>query len=224
MALIEFITTFSVGIAASGNPCVVPLYPGFIAYLANKSQTLTGRKAESLLGLLVVLGVVTSMLAIGGVVTVARTSVVSVLRYATPAVDAFLIALGAILISGWQPWARLRPITVPRVSNPLLQAFLYGTLYGPITVPCNLPLLLSVVAFSLSSTELIEGIFIFLVFGLGFGVPLVVLSVAAKAQKDWLIRQLKSRYRQVNIVAGILLIGIGVYDLILISQFLKIFA
>ena len=114
--------------------------------------------------------------------------------------------------------------TVPRVSNPLLQAFLYGTLYGPITVPCNLPLLLSVVAFSLSSTELIEGIFIFLVFGLGFGVPLVVLSVAAKAQKDWLIRQLKSRYRQVNIFAGILLIGIGVYDLILISQFLKIFA
>lgn len=224
MSLVEVVATFSIGIYASGNPCVLPLYPGFIAYLGNQSQKLTGRKAESLLGLLVLLGVVTSMLAIGGFVTIAKISVVSVLRYVTPAVDAFLIALGGILILGWQPWARLRPPTVPKISNPLAQAFLYGALYGPITVPCNLPLLLSVVAFSLSSAELLEGIFIFFVFGLGFGVPLLVLSVAAKARKDWLIREMKSRYRLINILAGITLIGIGVYDLILIYQFLRIFA
>ena len=72
MSLVEFATAFSLGIAASSNPCVIPLYPGFIAYLG-KAGRFTGRTSEYLLGLFVLLGVTTSMLAIGGLITIARS-------------------------------------------------------------------------------------------------------------------------------------------------------
>ncbi len=221
MSLIEFAAVFSLGVAASSNPCVLPLYPGFLAYLG-KAGKFTGRVSEYLLGLFVLLGVTSSMLTIGAVITIARVSALSVLRYATPVVDIFLIALGAVLISGRQPWARLRPPSLPKVSNPVLQAYIYGALYGPITLPCNLPLLLSAVGFSVSAADLLGGITTFVTFALGFGLPLIVLSVAASGQRKWLLRNLIARHKLINVAAGAILIGIGVYDLVLVSQLISI--
>ncbi len=223
VALIEILAAFLFGVAASSNPCVLPLYPGFLAYLVSRSQRLTNRRAELMLGLLVLLGVIISMLVFGVVITLAKTSASSLLSYTAPAVDLFLIFMGVVLISGREPWSRLRTFSVPRVSNPFVEAFLYGALYGPITVPCNLPLLLAVVAFSATVFDLLGSLLVFFTFGLGFGLPLIVLSVAVKVQRDWVIHQLRIRHREINILAVLTLIGIGVYECICRPQYLGMF-
>jgi cytochrome c-type biogenesis protein len=86
-------------------------------------------------------------------------------------------------------------------------------LYGPIALPCSGPLLVSIFALSLTASEAIAKLGTFFWFGLGFGLPLLVLSFLSAANQRWLIRQFTLHGRLINIVGGVLLIGIGVYGL-----------
>ena len=54
----------------------------------------------------------------------------------------------------------------------------------------------------------------FLLFGLGFGLPLVVLSfltgLRAQAVVRWIVRQ----HRRIEILAGALLVAVAIFDLV----------
>ncbi|MEO8632728.1 MAG: hypothetical protein ABI466_05160, partial [Chloroflexota bacterium] len=54
----------------------------------------------------------------------------------------------------------------------------------------------------------------FLIFGLGFGMPLFVISLLAPAQQSWLLRQVTRHYTLATRLAGVLLIVVGVSDLL----------
>jgi len=54
---------------------------------------------------------------------------------------------------------------------------------------------------------------IFLWFGLSFGVPLLALSLLSGAVQRHITRWFARHARLVNLVGGVLLVGIGVYDL-----------
>jgi len=62
--------------------------------------------------------------------------------------------------------------------------------------------------------EVFSKLWIFLSFGLGFGMPLLILSLLSGA----LQRQLTSLFARhspiINIIGGLLLIGIAIYDLV----------
>jgi len=53
----------------------------------------------------------------------------------------------------------------------------------------------------------------FLWFGLGFGLPLLVLSFLSGVAQRWITRQFAMRARLINTLSGVLLISVGVYDL-----------
>jgi cytochrome c-type biogenesis protein len=52
----EAVTAFSVGLLASFSPCVLPLYPGFLAYLSG-GQWATDSRRRYFLGFFVLAGV-----------------------------------------------------------------------------------------------------------------------------------------------------------------------
>ena len=52
----ELIAVFGAGLASAASPCLLPLDPGFIAYLTANAGTLHARRASGLLGLLVLAG------------------------------------------------------------------------------------------------------------------------------------------------------------------------
>lgn len=51
--------------------------------------------------------------------------------------------------------------------------------------------------------------------GLGFGLPLVVLSLLAGTRQRQIVRYVTKRHRAIEIVSGVLLVAVGVGDLIL---------
>jgi cytochrome c-type biogenesis protein len=57
-------------------------------------------------------------------------------------------------------------------------------------------------------------LWVFLWFGLGFGLPLLVLSLFSGAFQRQLTLWFARHSRLINILAGLLLIGVAVYDLI----------
>jgi cytochrome c-type biogenesis protein len=70
----------------------------------------------------------------------------------------------------------------------------------------------SIFALSLTAGEVFSQLSIFLWFGLGFGLPLLALSFLSGASQRWITRQFAVHAQMVNIVGGLLLIGIGLYD------------
>jgi cytochrome c-type biogenesis protein len=208
----EIATAFTIGLLATSSPCILPLYPGFLAFLSSNTKMNTQFKRWPL-GFLVLAGVMSMMLVLGGVISLLSISIGSTLRILIPITDLILIVLGLFLLFNINPFKHMPQWTVPATKNPYTTAYLYGLLYGPLTLPCSGPLIISIFAVSLTAGEVFSRLGTFFWFGLGFGTPLLLLSFLGTAAQRWITRTTAINNRWVTLVAGLLLLGIGIYDL-----------
>jgi len=205
--------SFSLGLASAASPCLLPLYPSFLAYLTANTQNLEGRRGTGLLGLLILFGVLTTMLGVAIVLIAVAIPIGFVLGYAILIVDALLIGLGLLLLAGRNPFERLPGTGVPIVRDPFAQAYLYGLMLGPLALPCAGAFVLALIAYSVGLDETLPRIATFIAYGLGFGLPLVILSLLAGARREQVVRFITGHYRPIEIVGGLLLVGVGLWDL-----------
>lgn len=207
------LTSLALGLLATASPCVLPLYPGFLAYIAGGQEGLQGKRSRYWLGFFVLAGVLAMMLALGGIIALLSISVGRALSVIIPFADAIIIVLGVLLLMDINPFKRIPQIQVPVLTHPFVNAFVYGLLYGPIALPCSGPLLVSIFAISLTLGEVLDKLGVFFWFGLGFGFPLLALSFLSGAAQHWITRQFAMHSRAINLFSGVLLVGVGVYDL-----------
>ena len=73
-------------------------------------------------------------------------------------------------------------------------------------------LLVSIFTLSASLGSFVEKLAFFLVFGLGFGLPLLLISLIAEARQRALVRTFARHGRRVAVVAGLVLVAVGVWD------------
>lgn len=211
------LVAYGAGLASAASPCLLPLYPAFLAYLTGASGAEAGtgkaRRISGFMGLAVLAGLITSMLIIGLIVVAVSAPIGQLLGFAVPAIDLLLITLGVLLLAGFNPFLKVPQIKVPGASGPTSQAYIYGMFLGPIALPCAGPFLIVTLAISVGAAETIGTMATFVVFALGFGLPLVLLSVLARARQDTVVRFLARHHRKIEIVSGVLLIGAGIWDL-----------
>lgn len=215
------LTSFTLGLLATASPCVLPLYPGFLAYLSGQSENGTSRRY--FLGLFVLAGTLTMMIVLGGLIAFLSVPIGRVLVYLIPLADILILLLGVLLLLDVNPFKRLPQIQMPLLSHPFLNAYVYGLLYGPIALPCSGPLVVSIFALSFTVGEALGKLWVFLWFGLGFGAPLLVLSLLSGALQRQLTTFFARHSRLINVIGGLLLIGIAVYDLVTNWKMLQIF-
>lgn len=207
------LTSLSLGLLATTSPCVLPLYPGFLAYLSGGQDALQNKTGRYFLGFFVLAGVLTMMLALGGIIALLSISIGKALSVLIPISDFIIVLFGILLLLNINPFKRLPQVQVPVLSHPFVNAFMYGLLYGPIALPCSGPLVVSIFALSFTAPEVFSKLNIFLWFGMGFGIPLLLLSFLSGAAQRWITRQFAMRARLINVVSGLLLLGVGLYDL-----------
>jgi cytochrome c-type biogenesis protein len=206
------LTSISLGLLATTSPCVLPLYPGFLAYISGGQDRLQSRTSRYFLGFFVLAGVLTMMLALGGIIALLSVSIGRALSVVIPVADLIIVLLGVLLLLNINPFKRLPQIRIPVLAHPFVNAFMYGLLYGPIALPCSGPLVVSVFALSLTAAEAFSKLNIFFWFGMGFGIPLLALSFLSGAAQRWITRQFAVRARLINVLSGLLLVGVGIYD------------
>jgi len=207
----NMLTSLALGLLATTSPCILPLYPGFLAYLSGNQAA--GSQKRYWLGVFVLLGVLTMMLALGWLIALLSIPIGRALLVTIPLADLLIIGLGVLLLLNVNPFKRLPQIQVPGLSHPFANAFVYGMLYGPIALPCSGPLVVGIFAFSLTAGEALDKLLVFFWFGLGFGLPLLVLSLLSGTLQRQLTRLLAMHAQAINRVGGILLIAVGCYDL-----------
>jgi cytochrome c-type biogenesis protein len=213
MSVLELGAAFGIGLAATVSPCALPLYPGFLAYLAARSGEGSVR-GTGWLGLAVLAGVLTMMLAIGALIAALQVAVGRVLVVVTPLADVVVIGFGIALLLGRNPFARLPALARGGgTRGPLVSAYVYGLMYGPIAIPCSGSLLVAIFTLSLTVTDFAEKLTFFLAFGLGFGIPLLAISLVAAGRSAALLRVFARNYGVIARVAGVVLVAVGLYDL-----------
>jgi cytochrome c-type biogenesis protein len=212
MTVQEIATAFTIGLLATSSPCVLPLYPGFLAFLSTHANETT-RVKHWALGFLVLAGVMSMMLVLGGVISLLSVSLGSTLGFLIPLTDFVLIVFGLLLLFNVNPFKRMPQWSVPAMKNPYTAAYLYGLLYGPLTLPCSGPLIISIFAVSITAGEALSRLGTFFWFGLGFGVPLLVISILSATTQRWITRTIAINNRWITSLAGIVLMAIGIYDL-----------
>jgi cytochrome c biogenesis protein CcdA len=207
----EYLQAFVLGNAAIlTNVCILPLYPGLLAYMAANAQNERAQRAMKWMGLLVLLGVLTMMILVGGLLFALQQSFGAILPIVLPLIYGLVIILGLLMLMGRNPFNRLQTVQTPALRNPYLGAYVYGLLLGPMTLPCAGPIILS--AFLLgsnSAADLADGLLYFFFFGLGFGWPLVLLPFLANSFQKQLIGWTTRNYKLLTRVSGTLLILIG---------------
>ena len=127
----ELLQAFLLGNAAIlTNVCILPLYPGMIAFLAGTAHHTRGRKALRWLGLLVLAGVLSLMLAVGWLLYVFQASFSAVLPWLLPVIYAAVVILGALMLMGRSPFRSLTlsPSQDSVLRSPYLGAYMYGLL------------------------------------------------------------------------------------------------
>jgi len=219
----ELAIAVAAGIGATITPCVLPLYPAFLAYVTAPQPAAAGggampaygRPSPAIAALMVWLGVVIGMVAVGALLAALSLGLGSVLRILVPLADLLLITLGIMLLLGRNPFARipqLAPGSLGR-GGPMVGSFLYGLLFAPIALPCSGPFLIGIFVASLTLDDALRQLAFFGAFGVGFGLPLLALGLVGQVRAAELARALVRWERPLQLVLGIALIAIGAWDL-----------
>lgn len=212
----QLVEAFILGNAAIlGNVCILPLYPGLIAFLAGTAENPRGARLRPWLGVIVLAGVLSMMLLVALAVFALQQSFGAILPVLLPVIYIAVIALGLLMLLGRNPFNRIATSEIPLMRNPVSAAFAYGLLLGPMTLPCTGPLIVTAFVLGTGSIDSLTGALLyFLAFGLGFGWPMIVLPLITSSGQKRFTGWFTRNYALIGRLSGLLLIAIGVFGFV----------
>lgn len=203
------------GIVSFASPCILPLVPGYLAYIGGFTDgRATARAGDTSGRNRLVLGVLLFILGFAVVFVVAGFLVASVgwwlLRWndAVVRVAGILVILMGLVFIG--QFTVLQHTIKPgwRPATGLAGAPVLGAIFAVGWSPCVGPTLAAISTLSLSSGSPWQGALLAFVYALGIGVPFLLIAYGLSWAAHT-VAFLKRHTRSINVVGGCLLIAIG---------------
>lgn len=213
MSQIPLLIAFLAGLVSFLAPCVLPLIPGYLAYLARTSldQSSTNRWKIFSNALSFVLG-------FGLVFAILGVLLNTVLETVAFDVQVWLARVGGLVVIAFGLYLtgiikipfleKERRVVVNLASFPkLVSSFVFGAAFAAGWTPCVGAVLGSILG--LATTQPGVAFWLLISYSLGFGLPFLLVGLFA-AQASSLIVKIGPTLKYVNLIFGILLIGFGV--------------
>jgi len=203
---------FTAGLVSFLSPCVLPIIPGFLAYLGGASfgEYRAKRWSIFLNALLFVLGF-SLVFAILGVLlnTVLEAAAYEVQVWLSRIGGAVIIFFGIYLTGLIRvPWLeRERKLRISGFKSRYVTSLLFGAAFAAGWTPCVGAVLGSILG--LAAIAPTSAFILLFSYSLGLGIPFLLVGIFT-AQADQLIARYGHLVKYVNFVFGLLLIAIGV--------------
>jgi len=221
-ALLNIWLSFIAGLFAPlGAVCVLPLYPGFLAYLSNQ---LTGKEKKSsfiIFGLIVTAGVIVSMGLLGLIfTTLLQASLTRTIGVISPIAFGILGIFSLLLIFNLDLSKIIPKFNAPITKNPYISSFVFGFFFGAIVLPCNPASLVVLFALSTSTLSFLSNFLNFILFGVGMAAPLLIFAIISSAYTNPVISFLSKHKKKINIITGLIMLTISLYYLFFVFKIL----
>jgi cytochrome c-type biogenesis protein len=188
----QLIFAFSLGLLSVSTPCVLPVIPGYLAYIC-------GNQRHDLVkgSLAIFAGVAAGSVAIGGALSLVGGLAGSKWFYLAAAIIVALLLADALFFK------KIKPVVLGKdlLSRKGLPAgFFYGLLIILVASPCILPLLAITAVVSLTFSEGVWRVLVMLFYALGLSLPFILIA-AFSSRVSWLLGFSKSRVSHWVVVA-----------------------
>jgi cytochrome c-type biogenesis protein len=223
------LTAFAAGVVSFLSPCVLPMVPGYISYMAGYSlrdvqnpADVRARLAALGASLAFVLGFSTVFVALGASAT-ALGQLLLRYRYEANIVGGAIVVVfgfftaGFLRLSWFQRDFRLHPHVG---SGRPLAAYVLGIAFGFGWTPCIGPVLGAILTVSAVSASVSSGIALLGVYAAGLGIPFLACAIFTGAFAKRL-RNLGRIGRSLQVAAGVIMIIVGIA---MITGYLSVFA
>lgn len=212
----QFAVAFAAGMLSVVNPCgfaMLPAYLGFFLGVEGRSgdDARASLSKAIAVGLCVSVGFALTFGAIGLVISHLTNDVYEWGPWVSVVIGAALVLVGLYLLSGRELRVPLPRLDVGGRSTGIRSMVLYGVSYAVVSLGCTMPLFLPLVAGTFRRESWVSGFGMFLVYGLGFAVLLVALSIAVGLARTSLVRTLRRVLPHVQRISGALLVVAGLY-------------
>lgn len=183
LSVIGVATAFAAGAVSFLSPCVLPLVPGYVSFVAGRTVD-GGENAKPLrtlwLALCFVLGFTTIFVILGAGAN-ALNMLLAPYRYQVTLLSGALIVLfGIFTLDLWRPqWSQreLRVHATPQGAG-ALPAYLLGMAFAFGWTPCIGPVLGAILSLAASSSSRgVDGMVLLAVYSLGLGVPFILAAL-----------------------------------------------
>jgi cytochrome c-type biogenesis protein len=215
LSLIGFVTAFAAGVISFLSPCVLPLVPGYVSFVAGSSleelrDGVAPRAPSLLLAATFVLGFSMVFVALGASAT-ALGNLLLGYRYELGILAGVVVLLFGLHMLGITPirlMQRDARFYVDVVGGRALGAFLLGIAFAFGWTPCIGPVLGAILTLSASTADVAKGSLLLATYSLGLGVPFLLAALFTGS----LLARLKAlgrAGRNLQRAAGGLLVGMG---------------
>jgi cytochrome c-type biogenesis protein len=210
---------FAAGIVSFLSPCVLPLVPGYISYIAGQSVDAPTRASDGqrrakalLLSAFFVAGLGAVFVVLGASAT-AMGQLFLRYRYEANIVAGVIVIVFGVFMLGVLPgvtWFQREFRLHPRLAggHPTT-AFVLGVAFGFGWTPCIGPILGAILTVSAVQSSLQGGVGLLTAYALGLGLPFLLAAIFLRELLGWL-RFLRPAGRWLQIGAGVFLILFGV--------------
>jgi cytochrome c biogenesis protein CcdA len=205
---------FAAGMVATLNPCGFALLPAYLSYYLGR----TGEEEETstpralLRAVAVGASLTAGFLLVFGVMGVAWSAVSSAVGERLPWVTAVLgvgvVVLGIAMLKGYEPVVRVPHLDVGKGGQEAWSTFLFGVSYAVASLSCTIPIFSGLLSTTFSES-FSSGVRTFVVFGLGMGALVTVLTIGVALTRQGLLRLMRRLVPHFGRISGVLLIITG---------------
>jgi cytochrome c-type biogenesis protein len=218
LSLLALATSFMAGLISFLSPCVLPLVPAYLSYVAGQSLLAGGaeinvrhRLAALRLSTLFVLGFSTVFVILGASATALGRWLLAYKYEATIAGGIVVVVFGVVMIGfvhlSWlERDVRFHPHL--RRGRPVA-AYVLGLAFAFGWTPCIGPVLGAILTASAVGATAREGVLLLAVYSLGLGLPFLMSSLLTHALASRL-KALVRLGRSLQVGAGVVMVGMGV--------------
>jgi len=210
MAEITFFIAFIAGIISFFAPCILPLIPAFLGFLAGQKVEQTSRWKLFGHSFLFVLGFGTVFSIVGVLLNSILANVALTAQTWLGRVAGVIIILFGFYLLGFIKPAFLQrehKFKVPKVGNRAVASFLFGAAFAVGWTPCVGAVLGSILALAAAMPG--DAFGLLLSYSLGLGIPFLIVGLFAQEFIGW-IQKHTTFLKYFNMVVGLLIVALGI--------------
>ena len=214
---------FSAGMVSAVNPCGFTMLPAYLglylgtsddAAAASKAGEAAGQLRQALIvGLSMTAGFILLFAVVGISIKSGARFLVDYFPWIGLSIGVLLTVAGGWLIRGGTLYSALGERLAARIGDPtrtdVRGYFLFGLSYGTASLSCTLPIFITVIGGSIAIADFLPSVWQFVLYGLGMGSVILVLTLSLAVFKAALLVWLRKAMAYIQPVSAGMMLAAG---------------